>query len=1222
MKFKHLAIICAAAFLLAGNALAKELSKNFQFNRPEIVRVPDGVILKLDGCGRISDPGKPVIPVYRACFLLPPGETFSDITIESGEYTKLDNSFQIAPSPYQKPIGSGSYKVPEKDKKDERVYGLNTLYPGKKGEFVTEQVISGFHLVFVNIYPCRIIPSTGSVTYTNSVHVTVETEFINKPQPAHPQRAVSAVRDKISRFIDNKEDLTAETRPIQSDGVYGDEIRFPYIIITTNELSEYFQPMAELKTDMGLRTNIVTLDWIHSSFSGIDTQEKIRNFISHAYFNWDAEYILLGGDDELIPHRGLYVNAGNEIEPDIPSDLYYAALDGNWNSDGDQYYGEPGEEDLIPEVTLGRLPVNNGADIENFTAKLTAYTLQPQTEQCTESLMLGELLWSEDNVNTWGGDYKDEVIVGSDNYNFETAGLSDNFNHQTLYDKDLPIPWNETDLIPLLNSGVNLVNHLGHTGLHNAMHITKNNMALLENNGIEAIPSVIYSQGCYTSAFDNRDYAGTTYSEDAIAEQFITATGGAVAFIGNTRFGWNAPGSTCGVSQFFDRQFFDALFGESIKTIGRAFDRSRIENIPYITYPLFRYVIYEMCLLGDPAMMIWTSEPSELSVLYDSTVPPGTNDIIIETRSGGNPVNDSFVSIYKTGSNLYETAFTDENGIAVLSPSISDTGFVQLRVKSADHYLYRDSILIDETPDALAELEGIHIDDDTLGGSFGDGDGIVESGERIGIGITVSNQGSKAIDDCSVSLSCNTYCASIIDSLSETFSLPQRTCIILEKQFLIEISTDVQDGSTVELDFNITSRGGEWNSRRLLTVSSPIIKLENWVTSDTLLGNGNGCVEAWEFVNLTTSWTNIGSVDIPSPVLTLAMPDIENARPYKDRTELPSIQVGSTVTSNNNLSFFVRPEAPPFSEFPVILKLEKENFAVHSETLRVTTCGHMIDDTVDSVSFFDHRSIVGVDGWHISGSESYSPPNSWKCGAASPEDYPNMMEAVLVSPPLCLGENSTLSFRHKIDAEAESIYPYWAEDGGIVEISTDRGNSWTVISPVYNYPCRASGSNTIFLDPYQRCYSGRTGWEYQEFDLSTFSGQVMIRFHFASNEQYGFEGWYIDDINITTERYTDTEEEEQSPILVNSLYPAYPNPFNPTTVIPFEVAEKSHVTMRIYDVSGRSIRTLVNKILPGGKHQAMWDGKDKAGRNAASNIYFCRLQIGSFTSTERLILLR
>ncbi|MDZ7861171.1 MAG: C25 family cysteine peptidase [Candidatus Krumholzibacteriota bacterium] len=1220
MKLKHLAIICAAAFLLAGNALAKELSKNFQFSKPQIVRVSNGVILKLDGCGRTSEPGKPVIPVYRACFLLPPGETLSEIIIESEEYTLLNDSLRIAPAPYQKPIGFSSYKVPGKDKS---VYALNTLYPEEKGKFVTEQIISGIHLVFVNIYPCRIIPSTGSVSYTNSVRVTVETKFINKPQPVHPQRAVSTARDKISRFIDNKEDLTVETKAIQSEGVYGDEIRFPYIIITSNELSEYFQPLADLKTDMGLKANIVTLDWIHSSFVGIDTQEKIRNFISHAYFNWEAEYILLGGDDELIPHRGLYVNAGSEIEPDIPSDLYYAALDGNWNSDGDQYYGEPGEEDLIPEVTLGRLPVNNQADIENFIAKLIAYTLQPQSEQCIKSLMLGELLWSEDSVDTWGGDYKNEVLSGSNNFDLETAGLSENFNCQTLYDKDLPLPWNETDLIPLFNGGVNLVNHLGHTGLHNAMHITENTITLLENNGTEAIPSVIYSQGCYTSAFDNRDYVGTTYSEDAIAEQFITSNGGAVAFIGNTRFGWNAPGSTCGVSQFFDRQFFDALFGESIKTIGRAFDKSRIDNIPYITYPLFRYVMYEMCLLGDPAMMIWTSEPSELSVLYDSTVPPGNNNITIETRSGFNPVSGSFVSIYKTGSNLYETAFTDKNGIAVLSPSISDTGFVQLRVKSADHYLYRDSILIDQTPDALAELEGIHIDDNSLGESFGDGDGIVESGERISIGITVSNQGSSAINDCHVTLSCNAPFTWNIDSLSDTFSLPERTCIILEKEFLIEFSTDVQDGYTVELDFNISSSDREWNSRRLLTVSSPVIKLESWATSDTLLGNGNGCVEAWEFINLTSFWTNKGSVDIPPSVLTLSMPDLENARPYKDRTELPSIPTGSTVTSNNSLSFFVKPEAPPFFEFPIILKLEKENFASHSETLLVTTCGHMIDDPVDSVSFFDHRAIVGVDGWHISGSESYSSPNSWKCGAATPEDYPNMMEAVLVSPPLCLGENSQLSFRHKIDAEAESVYPYWAEDGGIVEITTDGGDSWTAISPVYNYPCRASGSNTIFLDPYQRCYSGRTGWEYQEFDLSAFSGQVMIRFHFASNEQYGFEGWYIDDINISTERYTDIDDgEEHPPILANSLYPAYPNPFNPTTVIPFEVAEKSPVTMRIYDVSGRSIRTLVNKILPEGKHQTVWDGKDKTGRNAASNIYFCRLQIGSFTSTERLILLR
>ncbi len=1222
MTIRHLAIVCATVFLLAGNATAKKLSKDFHFDTPEIVQVQGGTILKLDKCGRTSFPGKPIIPVYSACFVLPSKETVSSISIESEEYIKLKGHYQIIPAPFQAPISFGSYKNPVKD---QAVYSLNTPYPEVKGKLVTEQIISGIHLVFINIYPCRLIPSTGSVMYTKSINVTIETKYINDLQPEHPHRAVAAAQNKIFKLVDNKKDITIDlnSKLPSSDEPFQDQPRYPYVIITSAEFSDYFQPLADLKTDMGLRSNIVTLSWIQSSFSGIDIQDQIRNFISYAYFNWDTEYILLGGDDEIIPHRGLYVNAGNEVEPDIPADLYYSALDGNWNSDGDLYYGEPGEEDLLPEVSLGRLPVSSQADIDNFTAKLTAYSLHPQPEQCSKSLMLGELLWSEDGIDTWGGDYKDEILNGSSNFDLVTTGLNQNFTAETLYDRDQPLPWDQTDLIPLLNNGVNLVNHLGHTGLHNAMHITQSTLTLLENDGSEAIPSVIYSQGCYPAAFDNRDYAGTTYSQDAIGEQFITSPAGAVAFIGNTRFGWNAPGSTCGVSQFFDRQFFDALFGESIETIGHAFDDSRIDNIPYITYPLFRYVMYEMCLLGDPAMMVWTSEPSELTLLYDSPVPSGNNDFIIEASSGGNPVSNAFVSIFNVNLNIYETALTNENGIAVLSPNLPDTGFVYLRVNSHNHYLYSDSIVIDQSPGILAELESVLIDDDNIGQSRGDGDGIVESGEKIEIGIMVSNQGVITVDSCCVSLTCDDPYTSIIDSLSDTFSLPERTCIIQENQFLIEISTSIPNGYTLELTFNITATGNEWSSRRLFTVSAPAITLDSWSTCDTLMGNSNGCVEAWEFINLTTSWTNNGSVDIMTPTLSLSMPYQENARPYEQETELPSIPTGSTVISNNSLSFFIKPTTPPFTKFPIILKLAKENLFTHSETLHVTTCGYTIEDTADSVNFWNHGAIVGVDGWHLSNDQYHSSPRSWKCGGNSSEDYPNMMETVLVSPPLCLDGNSELSFWHKIDAEAGSAYPYWAEDGGVVEITTDGGKSWTIISPLFNYPCRASGSNTIFLDPYQRCYSGQTDWKFEEFDLSAFSGQVMLRFHFASNEQRGFEGWYIDDINITTETYTGIDDkEEQSPGFANSLHPAHPNPFNPTTVIPFEVAVRSHVTLNIFDVSGRLVQTLVDNTLEEGKHRAMWDGKDKTGKRVASNVYFCRLRIGSFSSTARLVLLR
>ena len=1222
MTFKQLAIIFAAVLLLAGNAFAERLSKVLYFNAPEIVQVPNGTVLKLDRCENMSAPGKPLIPIYKACFVLPPKETFSSLTIASGKYIKLSGSYQITPAPIQNPIGFNLYKNVEKDS---AVYSLNSLYPKEKGVFVTEQIISGIHLVFVNIYPCRIVPSVGSVMYTNSINVTIETKHIIDLQPEYPRRAVLSARSKIYKLVDNKEDVSIDIKEevIQSNNQYQDQTHYSYIIITNTELSEYFQPLADLKTDMGLKSKIVTLAWIQSSFSGFDIQEQIRNFISYAYFNWGTEYILLGGDDDIIPHRGLYVNAGHEIEPDIPSDLYYAALDGDWNSDGDQYYGEPGEEDLLPEVSVGRLPVNNNTEIENFTAKLSAYSLQPQPGQCVKSLMLGELLWSEYDIDTWGGDYKDEIVNGSNNYNLVTAGINQYFTNVTLYDRDLPSPWDETDLIPLLNNGINLVNHLGHTGLLNAMHITKNTLPLLENNGTGAIPSVIYSQGCYSASFDNRDYKGETYSEDAIGEQFVTAPAGAVAFIGNTRFGWNAPGSTCGVSQFFDRQFFDALFGESIETIGHAFDDSRIDNISYISYPLFRYVMYEMCLLGDPSMMVWTSEPAELTVLHNSSVPLGKNDLIIETMSSGNPVSGALISIFNNSSNTYQTALTDDNGLAALSPDLSNTGFVYLRVNAHNHYLYRDSILVDQTPDTLVELDGIQIDDDSLGQSQGDGDGIVENGEKIEIGFIVSNHGSTLIDNCSVRITCDDPYISIIDSLSDTFSLPVRTCIIQEKQFMVEISPSISDGCDLKFTFHINSAGKEWSSHRFLTVNAPLITLDSWSTCDSLLGNGNGCVEAWEFVNLTTSWTNNGTVDIPSPTLSLSMPDQENARPYKSNEVLPSIPVGSTVVSNNKLSFFVKPESSSFSRFPIILNLTKENLFSHSETLLVTTCGYSIDDPADSVNFWNHSAIVGVDGWHLSNDQYHSSSKSWKCGGNTAENYPNMMEAVLVSPPMCLDGNSNLSFWHKIEAEAGTTYPYWAEDAGVVEITTDGGKSWTIIAPTYNYPCRAISSNTIFLDPYQKCYSGLTAWKFEEFNLSAFEGQVMLRFHFASNEQYGFEGWYIDDINITTERYTDIKDEDDpSAGLANNLHLAYPNPFNPTTVIPFEVAEKSHVTLKIFDVSGRLVQTLVNNTLIEGRHKATWDGKDKTGRNAASNVYFCRLQIGSFTSTERLILLR
>jgi hypothetical protein len=83
-----------------------------------------------------------------------------------------------------------------------------------------------------------------------------------------------------------------------------------------------------------------------------------------------------------------------------------------------------------------------------------------------------------------------------------------------------------------------------------------------------------------------------------------------------------------------------------------------------------------------------------------------------------------------------------------------------------------------------------------------------------------------------------------------------------------------------------------------------------------------------------------------------------------------------------------------------------------------------------------------------------------------------------------------------------------------------------------------------------------------------------------------------------------------------------PNTFNPSTSIVFGLSSPALVTLSIYDVSGRLVRTLVDGPRSAGMHKQLWDGRDAGGRAVASGVYFYRLRAGSFTDTKKLVLAR
>jgi hypothetical protein len=90
-----------------------------------------------------------------------------------------------------------------------------------------------------------------------------------------------------------------------------------------------------------------------------------------------------------------------------------------------------------------------------------------------------------------------------------------------------------------------------------------------------------------------------------------------------------------------------------------------------------------------------------------------------------------------------------------------------------------------------------------------------------------------------------------------------------------------------------------------------------------------------------------------------------------------------------------------------------------------------------------------------------------------------------------------------------------------------------------------------------------------------------------------------------------------------SLDQNYPNPFNPSTTISFSVPFRSNVTLRIYDLLGREVRTLVNnESLEPGKHRVDWNGRDRYGEGVASGMYFYKLEGKEFSITRQMVLMK
>lgn len=208
--------------------------------------------------------------------------------------------------------------------------------------------------------------------------------------------------------------------------------------------------------------------------------------------------------------------------------------------------------------------------------------------------------------------------------------------------------------------------------------------------------------------------------------------------------------------------------------------------------------------------------------------------------------------------------------------------------------------------------------------------------------------------------------------------------------------------------------------------------------------------------------------------------------------------------------------------------------------------------------------------------------------------------------------SGSLTYQAKWDIETN-----W--DGCQLQVSV-AGGLWTPVVTAHTQPGSGTGSQ-ISGQPY---YEGsQANWITETVDLAPWLGQSGVRFRFllgtdssVTRDGFTFDEFVVIGSGLVTSGGNDT------PAAVTRLNGVFPNPFNPATLVSFELDRAEIVQLTVYDISGRLVRTLVDESFAAGAHRVRWDGLNSAGVRVSSGMYFVQMQAGQIRQIAKAVLVK
>ncbi len=848
---RRFVFVCTAVVSLVGLISAASASQSVKISdQPTNVLVTDlaeeGVLLDIDisdlqltevttsagpftlvsftGCTRSYNIGEPNLPMVRRLLSIPFGCELS-VEIIAADVTEVSlTDLNVLPPllPAQPSISKSDDPASIPFEYNPNVYQAGGYYALPLAEAEVVGTMRSEHLGRVAIAPVEYNPTenmlrvfhhvTVKVTYQHPDWVTTD-QMKERHYSPFFDPAFSRIANYAQQASKNRDDLVKH--PVK------------YVIVSDRMFESQLPPFIEWKTQKGFEIILAYTDVIGS------TTNAIRDYLDSLYSaatpqDPSPSFVLFVGDAQQIPPH----DYGAHI-----SDLYLCEFTG----------------DNLPEIYYGRFSAQEPADLQPQIDK----TLEYEQYTMPDPSYLAEVTLIAGVDATYASTYGNGQINYGTNLYFNAAHGID--PHVWLYPASSD-PGASAAIIQTVDDGLGLINytaHCGHTGFSNPSFYTSDIETL--TNAHKYLLGI--GNCCLSNTF------GTDYSTPCFGEVWLQSENkGGVGYIGGSNstywdedYWWGVGyGPVTGSGPSYEQTglgAYDGLFHDHGEPVTQhyvtndaiiycgnlAVTESGSSRIAYY------WQIYH--LMGDPSVMTYLGVPTLNTVTHPSAMLLTATSVSVQADPG------SHVGISRDGV-LHGAAHVDETGsVEVPITPFSVPGLADVVVTAQNRQPYMATIQIITPEGPYVVYDSAVVDD-----AGGNGNGLVDAGESILLGIRLKNVGPDTAYNVEATLTTTDSQVTVTDATESYGTIPgENGTAYVAAAFALDIASNAPDRHSISLRLEVSGTNRDtWIGNFNLPVHAPVVGITSVAVNDAA-GNNNGILDPGETAELVVTLGNTGS---------------------------------------------------------------------------------------------------------------------------------------------------------------------------------------------------------------------------------------------------------------------------------------------------------------------------------------------------------------------------